>query len=126
MTDPEPRPISELPAVPSPHEGAAAPPPPPAPAGSGGFLQALQAGVTRAREVVTELGADERLAPVREVLHSGAASVSAAVEKTADTVTQQSTWDEHHALLEDLVDVVAYQQGLLEDLRIRIARLENR
>lgn len=125
MTDAEPQPITELPAVPSPRQGAA-PPPPPARVESGSFLDALTTGVARARDIVSELGADERVAPVRKVLNSGAASISAAVEKTAETVTQQATWEAHHALLEDLVDVVAYQQGLIEDLRTRLARLEDR
>ena len=103
-------------------DGGATTGPPP---GEGWSIsRALRDGVTWTKEVVNDIGADERVAPVKRFVAQGAKSVSAVADRTADTVTQQSTWAEHHALLENLIDVVSLQQGLIDDLRRRIVALE--
>jgi hypothetical protein len=74
------------------------------------------------------LEGDENVGPMvvagRRAASAGGHAAAQAYERTSGAVTQEKAWDETQALLEDLVDVICVQQGLLEQLCARVAALE--
>jgi len=93
-----------------------------------GWRSALRDGIDSAREKLDELEADEVFGPSvsegRRIAASGSRAVASAYQKTASAVTQEEAWAATQELLEELVEIVSIQQGMLEQLRERVVELE--
>jgi len=96
----------------------------------GGWKSTLREGLDAAKAKLEELEGHETygasVTQSRRLATSGGKTVVAVYGKTASVVTQEEAWAETQALLEELVDIVAIQQGMIEQLRERVVELERR
>lgn len=99
-----------------------------APSETVGLFAKLRDGASAAGKLVTDMELDKKLTPAmeqgRRVASTGLKAASDVSTKAREVVTSEALWEEQHALVEQLIDVLALQQGLIEDLRSRVAELE--
>lgn len=95
-----------------------------------GWRSIVRSGLDATRTKLDELEASESVGPVvaqsRHAAAAGGRVVASTYERTAGAVTQEGAWEEAHALLQELVDVVVIQQGMIEQLRERVVAMEKR
>ncbi|WP_456554606.1 hypothetical protein [Blastococcus sp. SYSU D01042] len=89
----------------------------------------LRSGMSAAGKYVADMELDKKVAPVVEqgkhAARTGLGAVAHASSQVREVVSQEQMWERQHALVDQLVDVIALQQGLIEDLRDRVAALES-
>ena len=82
------------------------------------------------RQLIVKTALADSVAPVMaagsRAARSGARAASTVAAKTAKTVTQAESSDRVNGALEDLVSVITVQQSLIDELRHRVALLEQR
>lgn len=95
-----------------------------------GWRSMVRSGLDATRTKLDELETNESVGPVvaqsRLAAAAGGRVVTSTYERTAGAVTQEGAWEETHALLQELVDVVVIQQGMIEQLRERVVAMEQR
>jgi hypothetical protein len=93
-----------------------------------GFLGRLRNVAVTAGERVADTEVGKKLAPVLEqgkkVTSEGLKVAAHVGEQAHEIATQAKLWDEQRALVEQMLEVLTLQQGLIEDLRARVVVLE--
>ena len=98
--------------------------------GSGGMLDRLMGGVSAAGQRVADMELDKKLSPLvdnsKQAAKTGLGAVAHVSGQARELISQKELWDEQHALVESMIEVVSLQQALIEDLRARVSVLEDR
>jgi hypothetical protein len=88
----------------------------------------LKEGVSTAGKFVADMDLDKKLTPLvdtsKQAVQTGFKTAAHVGSQAREVVSQQALWDEQHALVDSLVEVLSLQQALIEDLRARVSSLE--
>lgn len=95
----------------------------------GSVFRSLRNSWAAAGKYADESGLAERIAPVvnqgKEAAASGLSRVNQVASAANDVVTNKETFEEQRRLNDLFVEVMSVQQGLIEELRARVAVLES-
>ncbi len=94
----------------------------------GGFLSRLGRAAVTASGRVAETEFGRTLSPVVDqgikATSAGLQVAGQLAEQAREITTQKRLWEEQHALIEQVLEVLTLQQAVVEDLRGRVAALE--
>ena len=96
--------------------------------GTAGIFSVLKDFVSAAGKRVADMELDKRLAPAvdssRQAAQKGLEVVAKVSGQAREVVSQEKLWEQQRELVEQLIDVLTLQQGLIEELRARVTSLE--
>ena len=95
---------------------------------SAGVFGHLVESVSTAGRFVADMELEKKLSPLvdtsKQALQTGLRTAAHVSTQAREVVSQEKLWEEQHALVDSLVEVLSLQQALVEDLRARVAKLE--
>ncbi len=95
---------------------------------SSGMFGFLKESVSAAGKLVADMDLDKKLSPLvdnsKQAVQTGLKTAAHVGSQAREVVSQESLWEEQHALVDSLVEVLSLQQALIEDLRARVSSLE--
>jgi hypothetical protein len=95
---------------------------------SGGLFSKLRDGVSAAGRRVGDMELDGKISPVfeqgKQITSTGLKAAADRSTQAWGTLTGEQVWDEQRALVDQVIEVLSLQQGLIEELRARVAALE--
>jgi hypothetical protein len=93
-----------------------------------GVFSFLKEGAAAASKLVGDMELEKKLSPAldsgKQAAQRGMETVARASGQAREVVSQEKLWGQQRELVDQLIDVLTLQQGLIEDLRARVASLE--